>query len=51
MLLFPAIAQCDAMPIEAKREVVSALADLLLQALKAETNVEGGRDDEPEDHV
>lgn len=48
-LLFPLVAQADAMHPEAKREIVTALADLLLEALNIETRVEGG-DDESEDH-
>jgi len=50
-MLFPPIVQGETLPLEAKREIVRALADLLLEALKAETGVEGGRDDEHEDHA
>lgn len=48
-LLFPLVAQSDAMHHEAKTQIVTALADLLLEALNTETRVEGG-DDESEDH-
>lgn len=51
VMLFPAVAQGDMVPTEAKRELVQALAELLLEALKVETGAEGGRDDEHEDHV
>ena len=51
VMLFPPVVQGETVPLEAKREIVRALADLLLEALKAETGVEGGRDDEHEDHA
>lgn len=53
-MLFPPVAKGDKVPTEARREIVRALADLLLEALKAKTSVEGGdRDDqhEHEDHA
>jgi hypothetical protein len=37
--------------VEARREIVRALADLLPEALKVETGVEGGDSDEYEDHA
>ena len=51
VMLFPRVAQGDrvpTVPTEAKRELVQALADLLLEGMKPVTSVEGGRDDEHE---
>jgi len=50
VMLFPAAAQDDTVPTQVKRELVLVLADLLLEALKVQSRVEGGRDDEHEDH-
>ncbi len=50
VMLFPTVVQTETVPIEVKDEVVRALADLLLEALKVETGMEGGVDDEHEDH-
>lgn len=50
LMLFPPVAQGQTVPTEAKRELVRALADLLLQALQVEPGEEGGRDAEHEDH-
>jgi hypothetical protein len=47
--LFPVVAPSDVVPREAKPEIVRALVDLLLEAMRVDVN--GGRDDEPEDHV
>jgi len=47
VMLFPPVEQSEPVPTEAKGELVRALADLLLAALKV---AEGGRDDEHEDH-
>lgn len=51
VVLFPAAAQGGRVPTQAQHELVLALADLLLEALKVQTRVEGGRDDEHEDHA
>jgi hypothetical protein len=45
VVLFPIVARVDALPADAKDEVVGALADLLLEALSVRTNVEGGSDE------
>ena len=50
LMLFPPVAQCQTVPTEVTRELIRALADLLLQALQVEPSVEGGRDAEHEDH-
>ena len=50
MMLFAIGARGDALPVEARVQVVEALADLLLEALSVRTDVEGGGD-EPEDHA
>ena len=50
VVLFPAVTKGDTVAMEAKRELVQALADLLLEALQATTGVEGGHDDQHEDH-
>jgi hypothetical protein len=50
-VLFPTVVQSETVPMEAKDEIVRALADLLLEALKVETVVEGGGDDEHEGHA
>jgi hypothetical protein len=50
VMLFPAVAKGETAPAEAKVAIVRALADLLLEALRAKTDVEGGAD-EPEDHA
>jgi hypothetical protein len=48
--LFPTRPSSDeAKTVDPKRELIEALADLLLEALGYETSVEGG-DDESEDH-
>jgi hypothetical protein len=49
-MLFPPVAQCQTVPTEVTRELIRALADLLLQALQVEPSAEGGSDDEHEDH-
>ncbi|MCC6806142.1 MAG: hypothetical protein IT381_01855 [Deltaproteobacteria bacterium] len=51
VMLFPPVARGDAVPAEAKEELVQALACLLLEAMKVATDVEGGRDDQHEDHA
>ena len=51
VVLFAPLARGDTVPTEAKGELIRALADLLLEALKVETRGEGGRDDEHEDHA
>jgi hypothetical protein len=47
VMLFPILVRGDVVPVEARDEVVGALADLLLEALDVRTNLEGGGD-EPE---
>jgi len=49
VMLFPVVARGDALPAGVRDEVVGVLADLLLEAMSAQTDVEGGGD-EPEDH-
>jgi len=49
-ILFPAVAQSDTVPTEVKKEIVRALADLLLEALAVESAGEGGGN-EPEDQA
>jgi hypothetical protein len=52
VMLFPAVAKGETAPAQARGEIVRALADLLLEALRVETDVEGGGDEhEPEDHA
>ena len=51
VMLLPPIAQNDSVAAEAKRELVQALADLLLQALQVKPSEIGGRDDEHESHA
>jgi hypothetical protein len=51
VMLFPTVVQNETVPTEVKDEVVRALADLLLEALKVETGTEGGSDDEHEGHA
>lgn len=48
--LFPAVAQGESVATEARGELVRAVADLLLEALKVDPDAEGGRDDQHEDH-
>ena len=51
VMLFPPVTQREQIPTETTREIVRALADLLLEALNVKMRVEGGRDDEHEDHA
>ena len=51
VVLFPSVAQGDTVPMEDERELVRALADLLLEALQGAACVEGGGDEEREDHA
>jgi hypothetical protein len=51
VVLFPSVAQGDTVPMEDERELVRALGDLLLEALQGTTGVEGGGDEEREDHA
>lgn len=50
VMLFPAVSKDETAPADARGAIVRVLADLLLEALKAESHVEGGSD-EPEDHT
>ena len=50
VVLFPAVTEGDTVAMEDRRELVQALADLLLEALQVTTGMEGGRDDQHEDH-
>lgn len=49
-LLFPRVEQGDAMQPEANKEIVTVLADLLLEALQNNAR-KGGGDDESEDNA
>jgi hypothetical protein len=51
VMLFPDAPKGDTVPAGAKRDLVQALADLLLEALKVQTRAQGGGDDEREDHA
>ena len=48
--LFPAVVKGEWVAREAKGELVQAVADLLIEALKVDRDAEGGLDDEHEDH-
>jgi hypothetical protein len=50
VMLFPAVTKGETAPAHARVEIVRALADLLLEALRTQSDVEGGGD-EPEDHA
>lgn len=51
VMLFAPVAQGETVPTKVKHELVQALAGLLLEALTVATDVEGGRDDQHEDHA
>lgn len=51
VMLFAPVAQGETVPTTVKHELVQALASLLLETLKAATDVEGGRDDQHENHA
>jgi hypothetical protein len=49
-MLFAPITQREAVSAGIEREVVMALADLLLEAMQEETGTQGGGDEQHEDH-